>query len=184
MRKFPICGVTAVLNETSIVFIYSIQLSVSYLFQLSTRSNKVPSIWTAPHNTHRTGPLLNRHLELCLHRNCASLSARNEVHSWLAEPQNSAAFFNLPDFLAFCRHSVDEARASGASLFHTVLHLNIAALLCFSERQPGEVHSHAHRAVQGRRPSQVTQLLQALPVSADGPPSFCTDWLRYWRIIE
>ncbi len=76
--------------------------------------------------------------------------------SWATD---SAAFFNLPDFLALCRHRVDEARASGASLFHTVLHLNIAALLCFSERQPVEVHSNAHRAAlltQGRRPSQVT----------------------------
>lgn len=96
----------------------------------------------------------------------------NEVHRWSAEPQISAVNLNLPDFLAFCRHKVDEARASGASLFHTVLHLNIATLLCFSVIQPGEVHCLTRRATlaQGRRPSQVTQLLLALPVSANGPP--------------
>lgn len=120
---------------------------------------------------------------LVLQRNSARL---NEVHRWFSEQRISAVYLNLPDFLAFCRHKVDEARASGASLFHTVLHLNIAALLCFSVRQSGELHCQTLRATiaQGRRPSQVTQLLQALPVSANGPPPPCSDWLRYWRIIE
>lgn len=86
---------------------------------------------------------------VCFMHRCKRVFCSTEVKrevSWLVI-HRATAIFNLPDFFAFCKHTVDEARASGASLFHTILHLNIAVV--------PTARVHRTTLAQGRRPSQL-----------------------------
>lgn len=56
----------------------------------------------------------------------------------------------LPVLLTFCRHTVDEALARGASFFHTVLHFSIVAQLrCNGSQITSRLFGRGHLLFNG-----------------------------------